>query len=319
MGIGTIVMISEWKTCLTSRAAQWGLPESGDWQFILYNNYHPHCSDLDLFWFHNGGAFPRAVTKISRDPGRGEREFANLQQAHASAPTWVPRPLYFGAQGKFWTLWMEGVPGAPFQGSLTPAVVRSMVQAVTGIHQALAKSGTALRPDRWQQMVAEPLQSLAAFGPSGVVQEGARRVVAQASEEWLKRIPQIAQHGDLYAGNMLVEGDRWRVVDWEGFGLTDLPAYDLYTLLLSLLRPKGHGPAAWDAALVQQVPALTSGYARTLGLAAGDMRTLLPLTLANWFHLQWRDGRTQFCDQLYRTVADYFEHEESWERVFSAA
>jgi hypothetical protein len=309
-------MISEWRACLTSRAAQWGLPESGDWQFILYNNYHPHCSDLDLFWFHNGGAFPRAVTKISRDPGRGEREFANLRHAYALAPNWVPRPLYFGAQGNFWSLWMEGVPGFPFQGSLTPGVLQSMVKAVSGIHRAFEKSGTAQRPDRWQRMVSEPLQSLESFGPAGAVREGARRIAARASAEWLKRIPQIPQHGDLYAGNLLADGDRWRVVDWESFGLTDLPAYDLYTLLLSLLSSDGDGPTQWNTALVQQIPALVTAYAKSVGLAAEDMPVLLPLTLANWFHLQWRDGRSRFCDRLYRTVIDYFEHEESWERAF---
>jgi len=311
-------MISEWKACLAGNAAQWGMPESGDWRFLLYNNYHPHCSDMDLFWFHNGGTYPRAVTKILREPTRGEREFANLRQVYAFASEWVPRPLHFGPQGRFWTLWMEGVPGAPFQGSLTPEVLQSMTAAVSGIHRALI--GTAVKSEgRWQRVVAAPLESLAAFGDAAAVREGCDRIRARASAEWLDGVPEIPQHGDLYAGNLLVDGDRWRVVDWEGFGLTDLPAYDLYTLLLSLLRPDGHGPAEWNARLMQQMPSLVEAYGKRIGLAAGDMPVLLTLTLANWFYLQWRDGRTEFSERLYRTIQDHFEHEASWERVFFSA
>ena len=38
---------------------------------------------------------------------------------------------------------------------------------------------------------------------------------------------------DLYVGNVLFENKRWYIVDWESFGLTHLPGYDVYTLLLS--------------------------------------------------------------------------------------
>ena len=319
MGVGAIAMIREWKTCLTSHAAHWGLPASGDWRFLLYNNYQPQCSDLALFWFHEGGAFPRAVTKVLSEPTRGEREFANLRQAYAAAPEWVPRPLHFGAWGKFWTLWMEGVPGVPFQGSLIPAVLESMTGAVSGMHQAFGKIADAAGEDRWQQTVSEPLKCLASFGPAKAVQEGARGLLTKASADWLQRIPRIPQHGDLYAGNLMVDGARWHAVDWEVFGLIDFAGYDMFTLLLSLLRSGGDDPAQWDPALVRQLPALVRQYAGSVGLSSEDMPMLLPLTLANWFHLQWRDGRVPFCDRLYRTITVYFEQKASWERVFFAA
>ena len=75
-------MISEWKACLAGNAAQWGMPESGDWRFLLYNNYHPHCSDMDLFWFHNGGTYPRAVIERGQGDGHG----AILGQRSGYAP-----------------------------------------------------------------------------------------------------------------------------------------------------------------------------------------------------------------------------------------
>jgi hypothetical protein len=43
---------------------------------------------------------------------------------------------------------------------------------------------------------------------------------------------------------------------------------------------------------------------------------LLPLTLANWFYLQWTDGRVEFSNRLYPAIKDYFENRERWENIF---
>jgi thiamine kinase-like enzyme len=312
-------MMSEWKTCLLERAAEWGLPDSGDWDFLLYNNYHPHCSDLDVFWFHNGGSLPRVVTKVSRERTRPEHEFARLRQVHELAPKWVPKPLHFGAEGNFWLLWMEGVPGTKFQGQSTPASLRAMVETVAGIHEAGLRLQSPAHPERHQRSVIEPLNALAAFGNVDSVNEGCRQWIARASPEWLSTLPVIPQHGDLYAGNLLAGRKQWYVIDWESYGMVDLPMYDLCTLLLSLLRDKGDSEAQWSPELKAQIPALVRQYAERLGLKSADVRILLPLTMANWFYIQWQDGRAEFSKRLYRTAQDYFEHEQAWERVFLPA
>jgi Ser/Thr protein kinase RdoA (MazF antagonist) len=269
---------------------------------------------MDVFWFHEGDESPRVVTKISRDRSRGEREFANLQQVYHAAPKWVPKPLYFGEHGGLWTLWMEGVAGGAPRGGVTGDTLRSMCDVVTGIHQSLRK--TSGRKDRYQQIVIDPLRSLAEFGDSARVVEGCRRVLERAHREWFGGMPAIPQHGDLYPGNLLVKGGEWHVVDWEGFGLTDLPAYDLYTLLVSLLWEEGNTSDRWTPGLTCQIPAVIKAYSARIGLQAADMRLLLPLALANWFHLQWRDGREKFAGRLYQTMEDYFARESSWERIF---
>jgi hypothetical protein len=64
------------------------------------------------------------------------------------------------------------------------------------------------------------------------------------------------------------------------------------------------------------VPGLVEHYAETLGTAPIDIRLMLPLTLANWFYLQWCDGRAAFSTRMYRIINHYFENVESWETVF---
>jgi Ser/Thr protein kinase RdoA (MazF antagonist) len=188
---------------------------------------------------------------------------------------------------------------------------------VTGIHESLGR--TAGGPERFERTVAEPLRLLAGFGNAASVREGCGRVLERAGRNWFEGIPAIPQHGDLYPGNLVVHGDRWRVVDWESFGATDLPAYDLYTLLLSLLWEGGNRSAEWAPALTGQIPAVVAAYARRIGLQAADMPVLLPVALANWFRLQWSDGREKFSNRLYQTMTDYFECETLWEKIFFSA
>ena len=118
---------------------------------------------------------------------------------------------------------------------------------------------------------------------------------------------------------MLSYRDQWRIVDWESFGATDLPFYDLCTLLVSCFQAYGETPDQWDRSRANQTSGLVRQYAKRLNLSAGDIRLLLPLTLVNWFHLQWSDGRKEFTRRMYKTIQHYFEHTNVWERVFLGA
>jgi hypothetical protein len=311
-------MISEWKAFLLESVAEWGLPRAGEWSFLFNNNYHAHYSGFNLLWFHDGSQYPRVVAKICREPRLVQREFENLKHAYRRAPAWVPRPLHFGSQGEFWMLWMEGVPGLPFGANAgsSPAVLRSMVEMLGLMHGAFRKDAVEPGLDRYRRMISQPLQTLGQFGPSASVREGCAMVAAKTSVEWVDSQPVIPQHGDLFRANVLLYRRQWHVIDWENFGMTDFPFYDLLTLLFSLLLGGGETPDQWDSSLVKQVPVLIECYAQGLGLSPADVPLLLPLTLANWFHLQWSDGRKEFTMRMYRTIQDYFEHVNVWERVF---
>jgi len=311
-------MIGEWKVFLLERAAQWDLPRTGEWSCLFNNNYHSHYSNLNLLWFHNGGQFPRVVAKAFHEPQVPKQEFENLKQVYSRAPDWVPRPLHFGLQGKFWMLWMEGVPGLPFRArnQCPPAVMRSMIEMLGLMHGAVRNSGGRPDHDRYRRTVSEPLQTLAQFGAAASIRDGCAKVAARATVNWLDSQPVIPQHGDLFSGNVLSHRGRWYVIDWESFGAIDFPFYDLFTLLFSLLRAGGETPDQWDPSWVKQTPALIECYARVLGLSPADVPLLLPLTLANWFHLQWSDGRKEFTSRMYKTIQHYFEHLNLWEKVF---
>jgi aminoglycoside phosphotransferase (APT) family kinase protein len=310
-------MIDQWKHFVLDRVTEWNLPQGGEWTFLLHNNYHPQCTTLNVLWFHNGERFPRVVAKLYRESERVKQEFKNLVQVHQSAPAWVPKPLHFGAVGEYWALWMEGVPGSSFSGGNgnTPRVLRSLVEMLVSLHRAVRNSGGS-DPGRYQRMVVEPLDTVARFGTSASVRMGCANLAAESSAEWLNSLPVIPQHGDLCLGNLFLEGDRWYVLDWESFSVIDLPFYDLLTLLYSMLRQSGESPDRWDPALVKQVPGLIERYAAGLGLSRADVSRLLPLALANWFHLHWSDSREAFTSQMYQSIRHYFERVDGWQKVF---
>lgn len=96
----------------------------------------------------------------------------------------------------------------------------------------------------------------------------------------------------------------------------DFPFYDLLTLLVSCLTAQGKTVEQWNPILVKQTPALVECYARKLDLSPPDVLLLLPLTLVNWCHLQWCDGRKPFVDRMYKTIQHYFEFTDQWQKVF---
>lgn len=311
-------MIKDWQLCLLDRAEEWRLPKSGEWNFLFYNNYHPHISSMSVFWFYNREQYPRVVTKLFHSPEIPEREFVNLRRTHEAVPNTAPRPLHFGRVGGCWTLWMTGVPGVQL-GKLradSPALLTSITATITDMHRALAIRGDRPQPDRYRRMVTEPLESVAKFGVSASVWEGCRRLSGLASAEWLAQIPVVPQHGDLYSGHLLVDRDRVHIIDWESFGLIDLPFYDLCTLFISILWERSNTPAGWDVAVTARIPDLVRAYFGRLELDEGTAALLLPLALLNWFHIQWRDGRQEFATRMHLTLSHYFENVDLWNRTF---
>ena len=308
-------MIAEWQQFLLGRAADWNVPQRDRWTCLFHNNYHPHCSSINLFWFYGGATSPRVVTKLQREPMLLRREFDGLQRAHASAPRFVPRPLHFGQIQDFWTLWMEGVPGTRFQieEHRSPDALESAADAIIGFHAGVRESNAYPDSERWRRMVSEPLDTVSRFGTSSVVQKGCSALAAAISPEWLASLPVIPQHGDLFSENLLSHRDQYYIVDWETFGLIDLPLYDLLTFCLSLFPTETARPDQWPAWLLNQVPPLIHRYCDSLGLDYRNIRFLLPLTLVNWFHLQWSDGRRAFSERMYRTMERYFSAADLWD------
>jgi hypothetical protein len=314
-------MIAEWLDFLRQKAPDWNLPAGDKWTCLFHNNYHPHCKSINLLWFYEDAKFPGVVAKLYREPEILQREFANLKAGFAASPRHVPRPLHLGPLGDYWTLWMEGVPGYQFRPEAvhTRGALRSVVDATISIHSGLQTSSDRPDPARWQRMVADPLNTVSRFGSSALIQERCSSLASSISPDWLMSLPTIPQHGDLFLGNILCHRGVARIVDWESFGFVDLPLYDLITFCFSLLRGEDDRAEPLPRWAMNQMPPLIGRYCKAVGLDNLELRWLVPLSLMNWFQLQWSEGKREFSQGLYRFIEDYFRRPERWEAFLAAA
>ncbi len=307
-------MIAECKAFLLANSSRWKLPARGEWTFVFHNNYHPHCNSINLLWFRQRDQFPIVVTKIYRDPEILNREFDNLKRVHAAAPDLVPRPLHLGQLAGFWMLWMTGLPGSRFriEEKYSQDALRSIVEALIALHTAL-RTATADGATRYRKMVSAPLEAVSSFEHSSAVRTSCKALAARISPDWVSSLPVIPQHGDFFSGNLLLHKEHWHIVDWETFGFVDLPLYDLFTFCLSLLRAGAGNPETWPASLPSLIAPLVSRYCKQFSLLRSDGAVLLPLTLVNWFHIQWADGRREFAERTYEAIESYFRDTDAWE------
>lgn len=79
-------------------------------------------------------------------------------------------------------------------------------------------------------------------------------LATRLSPDWISSLPAIPQHGDFFCGNLLLHRRSWYIVDWESFGLVDLPLYDVLTFCLSLLQAGGDKAESWLPSLAANIP-----------------------------------------------------------------
>jgi aminoglycoside phosphotransferase (APT) family kinase protein len=177
------------------------------------------------------------------DRGEPEREWAALVLLDEHAPGLAPRPLH--RQSDPPTVVMSRLPGEPLDGVLTSELTAAMVEAYRTLFAVPVESGTPLRhwhPDAFLRNNVEWLEREHARTdlPDGV------RDALEAARAWHAeppagideiRDPVIAQ-GDGKVENMLWDGERVRLVDFEGFGVGDLAfeVADLVEHISSRLR-----------------------------------------------------------------------------------
>jgi hypothetical protein len=309
-------MVNKLTARLVENSRSWGIPGAGPWRFWLYNNSHAHCTNMDVMWFQDSDEFPRVVTKLDSKPGILAREFENLSMVYSCAPDCVPRPLAFGPVDDFWALWMEGLPGLPFRRTTSAENLLPIVQMLVRLHSAVRQEPS--EPGRYRREVVDPIQAVAQFGDSAIVRAACDHLLRTVDEKWIQSLPVIPQHGDLCAGNVISFRGEPRVVDWETFGKVNLPFFDLFTFLVSLIAPDGVPPESPDPDLFELAPALIDAYAQGIGVDACTSN-LLPLVLVNWFHLMWKDGRANFTARMYRLIEHVFRNPDFWQSLFLPA
>jgi hypothetical protein len=90
-------------------------------------------------------------------------------------------------------------------------------------------------------VIKEPLSVIAHVPGSGVRPSGIQEIL-----QTLSPVPAHLQHGDFWAGNLLLHRGHWRIIDFEDFGQVYAPLYDTLHLIQTSARSGLWGPdAGW--------------------------------------------------------------------------
>jgi hypothetical protein len=216
----------------------------------------------------------RAYAKVTANPHHTEhlqREHSTLQRLDGvRAALDAPTSLYTGPLGRYWCLVLSPVHGGP---GLRPwRLDRRRVDATAELFRPGANQATT----RDSIPLEEPRD------PSWTTRLHAVHELLDGSVD--APLPTGLVHGDFAPWNVLTNGSRVGIVDWEAADFEGLPFWDLWHFILSAtsVAPPSGSVAAVRAALRNQGPLMPAleHYAERVGVPVTSGRSVLVAYLA---------------------------------------
>ena len=240
-----------------------------EWRALPLRRLPPMGTDHQLFRL--GDELLVRMARIEWAADQAYSDWTWLPRLAPHLPLALPVPVALGEPGEdypwAWTV-VRWIPGhAPAPGSVGSAhVARDLGAFVTALRR-IVPAGAPVRTDRGaplalrDEIVREDLEALG----DRVDRAAVRRVWEDALAAPVWDGPAVWLHGDLKAGNLLVDDGRLvGVIDWGGPGLGD-PALDLTPAWLSL-RPEARAAFREAAGLDDAAWRRGRGWALTISL-----------------------------------------------------
>lgn len=295
-------LIERWDTVAAGR---WPPPRTIHWL------KHGHIGDLPrpyvyFYLFLDHERAPAFLAKITAERAARARlvhEFDLVRRLRSRVgddlAATIPAPLAEFPFGAHWVGLEEIASGRRFVPVVTlnrpgeETRIRRYLRLVVDWLIAFGRTGYALVEfdgDIYAQAVTEPLARLTrSCALAGAEAALMAEIGAHLAAFRGRTVPAVALHGDLWPGNIFIDRDRLRVIDWEAYRQHDASYHDIYTLLSSFVvisGPPAPEPAAslaatfyadtWFARLVRGE---LERYREAIGLDPELAALMLPLYL----------------------------------------
>jgi Ser/Thr protein kinase RdoA (MazF antagonist) len=206
-------------------------------------HYKPRRSCAIHYRIDLGGDTARVYGKLSRDE-RGQHHHQLLtsafEAASASGGAWrAARPMGYVEQWRL--LLQEAVPGRDFRlvfADLTPddvtdaqltqagRLLDGIASAVRGLQRAPIVPGAMMTFEKLLEAQERNLHYMSKLQPGLAAELGAIRSEAIRLQRETRAGDLVFAHGDFAHGNLLIEGDRIGIIDFDKAGAAE-PAYDV--------------------------------------------------------------------------------------------
>lgn len=283
---------------------------------------------LVFFLVQDGSDRPDYVLKVNRNPAYPDavaREFRNFSAIYrrvAGEGLGMPRPIFCEPIDRWMVLGETWVPGRRCEDRFFSvrrgwwrrrAISRFLERAMAWageFHRRTRIATLSMDRARLEADFRQPLLSFAGRPDVGAGLTGRLSAFATTKMERLegRSWPVTAVHGDFDHGNILLDGDRMSVVDWEDCETAGNPFVDLAYLIfhlalvsdLSLNRHRRletfFTPDGWSHVLVRD---LLARYAAAHGFEPELFFLALPLTVIQILTREWGPERDPRSIPLY--------------------
>lgn len=171
----------------------------------------------------DGGLITKTYRTWQRDEHR--REWATLVRLAESAPGLAPQPVAEGLDQEPPWITMTVLPGHPISGHWTEDQLDLLAEAIQRLWQTSAEGLDSIgvhEPGYWRGLAAASIRPN--DGPERIAYDRVVEWIGSADLEALLdgSAAQVLGQGDPQVGNMLFDGRRIRLVDFEDAGASDL-------------------------------------------------------------------------------------------------
>ncbi|HLP44006.1 MAG TPA: hypothetical protein VK145_01890 [Candidatus Nanoarchaeia archaeon] len=198
----------------------------------------PHAGKVLIFVFEKGKKTPTLCIKTTRTYEAGEtikKNYENLvtlsQFSNEAITTAKPLLLF---DNKEVVLSFESVcPGTKFSSGITS--VDTVLGAYILWQKDLKSSKVLFAPD----LNTVTLQTISALGLPNESEEALIRKYDSLGEDSKFSLPELIQHGDMTPDNVLVDGAKVYLVDYDYVGLSKVPGFDIFHFLSKTVKQTG--------------------------------------------------------------------------------
>ena len=296
---------------IITRLAEEGVLPSADPERYLWacNNR----ANINVLLFERAGGELRVFAKLSDKQDFGQ-VFERMRQVYRAGLEILPEPLSCFVVEDFSVLVTRAhrlrllSDRRKLSRAQQSTLLETVTRAITQLHAATRDGTLVLDYAYFRELAEDTAPRFFRQWADHALEQKFRRHLAGLVERGAITSPRIPQHGDLVTFNTgLVEGrvEYPMIIDWDGYGESDLPSLDVTTFLLSFAGAYGlefYGGGDYRG----EFAGLIDSYCRGTGQDPHYVRELIPLCLLYSVRRKLEVGEQAWQRQAYREMQAFF-------------
>lgn len=276
-------------------------------QFLLLN-----FRTINFVIFKKNQKNPVLLVKVSKNYEL-KKEFDNLLYINPLLPDNTPRPYAFEKISDHFILVQSFMTGKSisFYSNVRDLINRSIEQLIN-FHRLVRKNNLILNEKQFQDLFIEPINRYLTYNNSKLIKRECNYLIKEVEKLRNIEFPVIPQHCDFSFANLLFRKNKVNILDWEDFGRTNLPLYDLFTLIISMYLESNLFENFMEHSFINNIfKNKIINYCDNFNINKEFVEFLFPITLIKFF-TQYFPCRLKTSEMADKLIQFYFLNKEKF-------